>query len=160
MARLTESEIFDCLATNFRLAAEDCDKLAVVPEKGFVYHALRSKLKLLEGACRQAAAWRGDARWYPIGLQMEQCHQRAGEWLRGVKTEAGRMPHTQAELHTLFTLLAKALRQLHGVAENLRTKATGKVGLILPTPGRAPHRETRPVQVRTPGGIILPAGAL
>src|ERR1700751_4496145 len=67
MGRPTEADIFD-LSENFRLAAEDCEKLARLPKKGRAYTSLRNKLELLEGACRQAVAWRDDARWLHIGM--------------------------------------------------------------------------------------------
>jgi hypothetical protein len=73
MGALTEPEIFDCLRTNFRLAANLCVELATKPRKGPNYNKLREALKLIEGAARQAAYWRSDARWLQIGLQMAEC---------------------------------------------------------------------------------------
>lgn len=155
MSRLTEQEIIDCLVTNFRLGAESCDDLAKLPRKGPSYRSLREQLKLCEGSCRQLAYFREDARWLQIGLYLEACHQKAGDWLRY------RHPAK------LFCKLAENLR--HGLADAQRMKdaATGKAGAILPKPQAAPFRDTRPVVVPTlpPGmqqrasGLIVPAGA-
>ena len=143
MGCLTELEIFDCLSANFKLAAEHCDDLAKLPRKGPTYRKLREELKLLEGASRQAAHWRGDARWLQIGLYMEEVHKRAGAWLRGYKLPNGqRVTHREGTLHPLFTKLAENMREGRRAAERLRTARTGRIGLILPKPGT----------------LILPAG--
>ena len=157
MGDLTETEIFDCLKSNFRLAAQCCDDLARLPRKGPTYRRLRDHLKLIEGACKQAAAWRSDARWYRIAFMMGEAHKRAGNWLRGIKNPAG--PATKlapGQLHPLFTQLAENLRKGYAVAESFRTGKVNKLGMILPQPLPGPHRDTRPVQVVTPGGIIIP----
>lgn len=159
MGNLTETEIFDCLSDNFRLAAEDCDKLARLPRKGPTYSDLRTRLELLEGACRQAAAWREDARWLRIGLFMAETHKRAGGWLRGIKAGPGpRVKIAPGHMHPLFVKLAENLRAMQARADELRTKATGKVGAILPEPEAAPHRDTTPVGWRRPSGLIIPDG--
>jgi hypothetical protein len=158
MGQLTESDIFECLSTNFRLAAEDCEKLARSPRRGQTYAALRDKLELLEGACRQASVWRQDTRWLAIGMAMAEAHKRAHGWLMGVKINGGpRIKIADGHMHPLFVKLAENLRLAHRKAEEIRTKATGKVGMILPTPGRAPRRDTVPVGWRRPSGIIVPA---
>ena len=162
MGDLTEVEIFDCLETNFRLAAECCEALAVLPRKGSTYDALRNKLLLIEGACRQAAAWRGDSRWLPMGLQMAACHKLAGEWLRGIKQPDGsRRRLNEGEIHPLFKKLAEVLRQGQKAARDLKTKRTNRVGIILPAMMPAPHRDTRPVHISVPlhlrpSGLIVP----
>src|ERR1700687_4447619 len=119
MGRLTETEIFDCLKTNLRLAAQSCDKLAVSPRKGPTYVKLRDELRLVEGACGQAAFWRGgDARWLKIGLFMAEAHKRAGGWLRGEKQPAGpSIKLAPAEMHPLFKKLAENLRAAYVKAE-------------------------------------------
>lgn len=161
MGQLTEVEIFDCLATNFRLAAEDCEKLARSPRKGPTYAALRDKLELIEGACRQAAAWREDTRWLTIGMMMGEAHKRSGDWLRGIKVKDGapRVKIAPGHMHPLFMKLAEHLRAAHARAEEFRTKATGKMGTILPVAGPAPHRDTTPVGWRNRGGLIVPESA-
>ena len=140
MGALTETEIFACLAENLTLAAEECERLAVLPAAGPTYNSLRHRLRLIEGACRQASAWREDTRWLPIGLMMHEAHDRAGNWLRGFHPRK------------LFLKLAENLRALAHIADDLRTKATGTVGMILPDPLSSPIRtQDRPVQVALPG---------
>ena len=140
MGALTETEIFACLAENLTLAAEECERLAVLPAAGPTYNSLRHRLRLIEGACRQASAWREDTRWLPIGLMMHEAHERAGNWLRGFHPRK------------LFLKLAENLRALAHIADDLRTKATGTVGMILPDVLSSPIRtQDRPVQVALPG---------
>jgi hypothetical protein len=161
MAQLTEVEIFDCLRTNLRLAAQSCDALAVHPRKGKNYTKLRDELRLVEGACRQAAFWRQDARWLRIGLFIAEAHKRSGGWLRGLKVGNVRVPLAPGHLHPLFVKLAEILRAAYARADEYQTKATGRIGMILPKPGPAPHRDTRPVGYRrSPGGLILPPAGL
>jgi hypothetical protein len=120
-------------------------------------------LKLVEGACRQVAFWRGgDARWLAIGLCMAEAHKRAGDWLRGTKNAAGvRVKPAAGQLNPLFLKLADNLRALYVKAEEFRTKRTNRIGPILPIPGAPPHRDTRPVgYTRSAGGIILPSGSM
>ena len=162
MGALTETEIFDCMRTSLKAAAECCDELARTPLKGPVYDRLRKELKLIEGCCRQASAWREDTRWLPIGLMMHEVHDKAGNWLRGWKhPENGqRIKFAEGQRNPLFVKLGENLRALSTVAENLRTKATGRVGMILPKPLPGPHRDTRPVGFRqSPSGLILPGAA-
>lgn len=160
MGQLTEAEIFECLKTNFRLAAEDCDKLAVSPRKGPTYASLRDKLELIEGACRQASAWRQDTRWLAIGMYMAKAHDLSLEWLRGISAGPGRprVKIAAGEMHPLFVKLAENLRAAEKKAEEYRTKATGKVGTILPAAQRAPLRDTTPIGWRRPSGLIVPPG--
>lgn len=143
MSDLTEAEIFDCLVDNFKKAAVHAEDLAKLPRKGPNYAKLREELKLVEGAARQAAYWRQDARWLQIGLYMEEAHQRAGNWLRGIKNpttgEWRKIP--EGQLHPYFMKLAENLRAGLKLAEGYRDNRTGRVGMILPasmqqTPGR------------------------
>jgi hypothetical protein len=106
---ITEAEIWDCLRTNFRLAAEHCDDLAKLPAQGPTYQLLLGELSLIEGACRQAAHWREDAGgvtlppgqpgahgfeavrlgetdsagWLDVAHMMGEVHKRCGGWIRG-----------------------------------------------------------------------------
>ena len=156
MSALTESEIFACLSENFRLAVQYCEDLARLPKKGPTYLKLRESLKLLEGACRQAAYWRSDARWFRLGLMMEEAHKRAGSWLRGADDGTGqRVKLAAGHLHPLFVKLADNLRKGHLSAEQLRHKKTGRIGPILPAMPSITRIGNRPVQV-SKGGIILP----
>ena len=165
MGALTEVEIFDCLTTNLKLAAELCDDLARIPLRGATYRKYCATLKLIEGACKQASTWREDTRWLPIGRMMAECHQRAGDWLRGFKMPDGtRVKIAEGTLHPCFEKLASTLRGLILVVEKTRHERTNRSGMILPETARAPHRDTRPVGFRrpdhvSPGGIILPASA-
>lgn len=167
MGRLTEPEIFDCLVENLRLAAEHSDEMAINPRKGPIYRQFRDELKLVEGACRQAAAWRTDSRWYPLGLMMEQAHQYAGEWLRGVvdPVTGRRRPIPEGQKHPLFVKLAEKLREFLKAVENLRNRRTGIAGAVLPVPVNLGRREGSPVSVilppgmnRTKAGLIVPDG--
>lgn len=160
MGALSEQEIFDCLTTNFRLAAEDCEKLATRPRKGPTYQALRDKLELLEGACRQASVWRQDTRWLTIGLYMAKAHELSLEWLRGIPAGPGRprVKVAAGHMHPLFVKLAENLRAAHVKADQFRTKATGKIGTILPTVQAAPLRDATPAGWRRPSGLIVPSG--
>ena len=158
MSALSEQEIFQCLSENFKLAAEHCEDLAKLPAKGPTYRKLINELKLIEGACRQAAYWRQDDRWFRIGLYAEQCHQRAGNWLRAFAPSV------------YFLKLAEALRAGHMKAEEFKTKKTGKVGMLLTDingGGEAPLRKSsisvmlpEPAPKKSKGGIIIPDGVL
>lgn len=169
---LTEAEIFACLSENFRLAAEHCDLLASLPMRGPTYQLLVEELGNIESAARQAAYWRddaggcaapigfagthgfealksdmGDPGWLEIAHMMGECHKRAGSWLRG------HYPRP------LFLKLAAVLRDCHRKAELRRTSKTGHAaGTQMPPVRPGPHRDTRPVSVKTPGGIDLPPG--
>ena len=162
MGALTEVEIFDQMATQFRVAGEACDRLAARPSGGVTYDRLRKALRLLQGCCRQASVWREDARWLPIAQKLNECHHRAGDWLRGIKQQDGRrLKLAPGTLHPAFLMLAALLRQLAQVADTIRHQRTGRVGMILPRELPGPHRDTRPVGWRdiTPCGILLPHGA-
>ncbi len=168
MGALTEIEIFDQLETSFRSAIELCDLLAVAPLKGHIYRKFRDHLKLIEGCCKQANCWREDTRWLQFIAFTRETHQRAGDWLRGYKTKRPDgsffyVPISMGEKHQCFVVLADILRNMHKSAEQIRTKRTNKVGMILPAPLAAPSRDTRPAGWRangasvSKGGIILPS---
>jgi len=146
MGALTEQEIFSAMRENLRGAADDCDLIANHPSSGPAFDRMRKRLKLVEGCCRQAAYWREDARWLPMGVKMEQAHQIARKWLH--------RPTVQAK--KLFTGLAAVLRQFADQLDKLQNARSNRVGLILPKPQAAPLRSGRPVQVMTPGGVLLP----
>ena len=154
MGDLTEREIFSRMSDSLGDAISGCVALAERPKKGATYRKLVDDLLLIEGCCRQAAAWRSDARWLAIAPLMEGAHQRAGNFLRW---------HHPA---TAFLKLADNLRALKTVCDDLRTKATGIVGTIMPPPPLALQRDTKPVSVILPPGfktplksdIILPKG--
>lgn len=152
MDALNETQLLGRLVENFRLAAEDCDALAVLPAKGPTYDKLRKRLKVVEDDCRMVGSLRADARWLQIGLMMAATHRMAGDWLRGLKGDDGirrRIP--AGTMHPLFVKLAENLRAAMISAQNLRTKATGRTGPILPKPLPAPTRtQGRQIQVLMP----------
>ena len=159
MGDLTEVEIFDCLATNCRQAAERADRLARSPRRGPNYVAYRDHLKLVEGACRQAGYFRDDARWFALGRQMAHAHAVAGEWLRGIKVKGSpvRVKLAEGHIHPLFCKMAENLRALHAKAEQMKNAATGRLGPILPRVQEGPHRDTRPVGwSATQSGLFVP----
>jgi hypothetical protein len=145
MGDLTEREIFDRMKSSFREAADISLRLAR-GERGPLYRQLRAHLGLIEGTLRQAAWWREDTRWLYVVPCVARAHQEAGRWLR----EKG--PRTGEK----FAKLSEFLRFGEKAAEDLRLKRTERLGLILPRPQAPPHRETRPVTVKTPGGLIVP----
>lgn len=163
MGALTEAEIFDCLETNFRLAAEDCEKLAK-KQRGNVYARLREELRLIEGAAQQAKYWRQDARFTLIEAFAAKAAELSGGWLRGVKLPNGmyaKIPDGQR--HPYFMRLAEILRGEHQKLKDLRDKKTGRVGLILPKVRTETRTEGRPIQVLLPdamakreSGLIVP----
>lgn len=145
MSALTELEIFSILFESFGSAAEKAETLAWNPRRGFVYREFLKEIKLIEGACTQAATWREDARWLTIGFMMGEVQRRAGNWLRNSPTK-----ETRAEADKRFKKLAENLRRFAYECEGLRDKATGKLGIIVPEPLPGPHRDTRPVSVLMP----------
>lgn len=146
MTALSEVEIFDCLTSNLHEAAATCDLMVVAAARGPLYRKLRGNLVLIEGACRQMGFWRGDMRFQILGVRAAECHKRAGTWLRR---------HAAPQL---FTKLAEMLRKIEGDVARLRDRATGKRGAILVPAQPGPHRDTRPVYVRT-SGLLVPASA-
>lgn len=154
---VTESEILSLLHQTFRIAAEHCDALAVLPARGPTYRALCRELQTAENCCRQVAYYRQDTRWLTFGMYMEGAHKRAGNWLRDRS-----MPRTHNSnlAHPLFVKLAENLRYGLERVEELQNKKTGIVGMILPAVKPAPTRTSgRLIQVRrSHGSLILPPG--
>ena len=145
---LSEREIFDQMLMSLRGAIDDCVEIASQPRSGPQFERLRAKLKLVEGCCRQAAAWREDTRWLPIGITVEQAHQRARGWLHRPTVASKK----------LFLMLADNLRLLEKAVVGLQTKATGRKGIILPDMVSLGRRAGAPVQV--PGGFVKNASGL
>ena len=165
MSVLTEAEIFDCLVSNFKLAAEDCDALAKRPVSGPAYMSLRDCLASIDGAMKQAAFWREDQRWLLISEQIPQAHKLAGEWLRGVEVESDtpgvmiRRPIPEGELHPCFAKLAEFLRFCAVETEKLRHAKTNKTGAYLLDPGSSSRRAGHVGWQPRESGLIVPAGA-
>ena len=148
---LQEIEIFDCLRTNLKQAAEEARQLAWHPRRGHIYLAMCAHVGLAEGACRQAAVHREDARWLTLGMALSGVPKRAGRWIRGMPSKAAR-----SEAHRLFLKLGETLDKMAYDFDRLRDMATGHIGMILPEP-LALSRDTRPVSVRLPSGLIVPS---
>ena len=142
--RLTEREILDALTEAFRLAAEDCERLAK-GERGPIYVAFRRRLREAEKYCRVVGGWRSDARWLPIGLKLAETQQKCGAWLRA-KGPGWR-----------FAGLAQILRAGQHRAEALRHARTGTRNPILPetAPRHWEVEAGRPVSMN---GLALPPG--
>lgn len=166
MSQTTEREILSLLADHLKKAAEDCEHLAWHPRRGFIYQRFRQALTEASGCCEQVFYYRGyDEPWLILGNLIAFVLERSGNWLRGdrILTPDGRSMHTggtidhRKKAQPEFRWLANKLRELHYDTERLRDMATGVIGprMLPEMPG--PHRDTRPVQVMTPGGIILPA---
>lgn len=158
MSDLTETEVIDRMRTSLREAIQASADLAVKSRKGPSYNKLREHLGLVEGACRQLAAFREDARWYNIGRLMAECHQKAGGWLRGWKDpKTGHRHHWRAgEKNRLFLMLEANLKAIDKAAETLRTAKTGRVGMILPVAPNTGRKITAvPGYNVSPGGILL-----
>jgi hypothetical protein len=134
---LTEPEIFDQMAESFRLSAEACEKLAVIPKRGRNYQVLVKHLKLLEGCCRQIGYYRGgDARWLILAKKMGDFHKIAGDWLRGSPNPAGgpNILTPQSQFHPMFTFLSQYLAKGERLAWACKEEKTGRIGPILPKP--------------------------
>jgi len=156
MLNYTEQELLQSLKDNLHLAAEDCDKIAIHPFRGFVYDSMRKKLKEIEKLCNQVGKYRdGDCRWFPIGIAMNQVHEKCGYWLRNTSSKDAR-----AQAIPLFQKLAENLRALHYQILELEYKRTGHIGPILPKVKEAPHRQNKPVVVKRPSGLIIPNGVI
>jgi len=163
MADLSEQDIFRRMDDSFKEAIDLCNRMAR-GERGSCYRLLRAHLGHLEGTFRQMGWWREDARWlayekdrptlgrfqyddqdqHSLVWVVAKAHESAGKWLR------------EKHPNWKFAKLAQVLAAAHKAAERLRHRPTERRGTILPRPLEGEHRDTRPVQVMTPGGIILP----
>lgn len=136
---LTEREIFASLKENYRLAAENARRLGN-GEGGPLYPNLRINLKFIEGGCRQAAFWRGDARWLALGAIAGRAANEAWQWVA---------PSKRHKMLSLAAMMENGLK----ASEQLQHDATGRSGLILPKVQAGPVRQNRPVQVILPDGF-------
>jgi hypothetical protein len=166
---LTESEIFDRMSGCLRAAASCAVQLARGKRRASLYDNLRKNLSMAGDCCRQAAAWREDCRWLEHDTLLAMCRKKAGDWLRGYKDPlTGRKVMLAIPLiNDLFAKLAQQLTHLHNVAIDLRDKATGRVGMILPRPRAEPGVRHRPQRVMLPpgmmattGGLVIPSGSV
>jgi hypothetical protein len=182
MSDLTEAEIFDCMAENLRLALESCRALAKSPKKGQHYWEFRERMRLVEGSCRQASAWRENTGWLDLGNKIHEALRRAGEWLRGVEIEITipskdgfpervvkmRKPPEDGKLHPCFMILGDLLEAMLVNAMRMKDAAHGRVGMILPEMPNLGRRVGAPVHFTTPkgmhrsatSGLVVPDGAV
>lgn len=148
---LTENEIFSQMKERLKSAASDCDLIASQPLSGAFFKHMRESLKLVEGSCRQMAMCREDSRWLTPAMYMERAHQIARAWLHRPSVKSKK----------LFVGLAAALRAMYRDIEKLQNNPVGRAGAILPAsvdPKRRGHVDMPFRGVKTPGGIIIPAG--
>ncbi len=139
MSDLTETEIFDRLRTSLREVIQGCVNLAEWPMQGPTYIQLRKDLAFCEGASRQAGHWRRDARWEVAAFQ-----QRIGD---AIRCHAPRK---------VFLGMADFFRKALYEADKLKAAKTNRRGPILPKAKEGSHRESRPVYIKRPSGLILP----
>jgi hypothetical protein len=146
-------EVFDLLSQTLKAAAEKCGQLAWHPRRGFIYMSFIKDLREAEGCCRQISLRREDARWLPLGMQLAHIHKLSGKWLRSSPTK-----ETRAAAHRLFKKTGETLRAIAYAAERLKFARTDHLGMILPAPitKGLPQRETSPVVVKLPNGLIVP----
>jgi hypothetical protein len=153
MGALTEPEIFGCMADALHVAEETCRGLAWHPRRGPQYRRFLAAIEDAIGCCDQAYYWRDyDARWLQNSQMLRAVKDMTGRWLRDSATkEARKLAHPQ------FKALADALAKLLLLTDKYKNGATGVLGPIMPKPLPLPYvRQGRPVQVMSPGGIILP----
>lgn len=148
--------------TSLKTAADYSEQLAVAPFKGEIYDKFRDEIGFIEGACRQASAWRDDARWLDLAAPMAEVHKRAGDWLRGYKVYGERVKLAEKELNLNFIALAAVLRRMMKAVDTLKNARPPKLGMITPDPVMPFLREDRKHRVILPpsvGSLIIPHGA-
>lgn len=144
MSDLTEIEVIDRMKTSLREAVQSCKELSIRSRTGPHYSNLRENLGLIEGALRQLAAFRGDTRWLPIALQIEQCHKSAGGWLRGYWDHGVKIVLAPGQNNKMFMLLGNNLIAIYDAVDKLSTAKTGIAGPILPAVMAETRRLGRP----------------
>lgn len=126
MNALTEKEQFESIRENLRLAAEDASAIATEPETGLRYIQLRKHLLAAEEACRAVMWLREDARWSEFSLLFPKCQEISRRWLTPLSVEGKKV----------FVRMAESLTWLLRYAEDMRTRRSGKRGIILPEIGK------------------------
>lgn len=153
---LSEHEIADRMRNSLRECIDASSKLAVLSIRGKQYERLRTHLHLVEGCCRQMAAYRDDARWLPFGMFMSNCHKLAGDWLRGHVKNGVLVVWSPGHMNQMFVQLATELTVVFEHLDKLVTAATGTTGPILPAPPAEERRVGRPGFLRR-SKLIVPA---
>lgn len=152
MARLTEIEIFSLAVESLRTGEECCRQLAWHPRRGPLYRRFLAAMDDAAGCADQAYYFRDyDARWLRNAAILRHVKDMTGRWLRdSASKDARKMAHPQ------FAALADTLGKLILTTEAYQNGATGRTGPIMPLVQPLPFVSGRPVQVMSPGGIILP----
>lgn len=144
MSNLVESEVWDRLRSSLRSAIDLCDKLAKEPGQGLNYLQMIKELALIEGGSRQLATFRLDARWTSFGFEMARFHDRIGD---AIRSHAAR---------TIFLHMKGMMEGALAAGTKMKDAKTGRRGPILPRVRPGPHRQNRPVYVKSPAGLLLP----
>jgi hypothetical protein len=154
---LTEPEVLDRLRTSLAEAIQASKDLAVRSRYGLPYQRLRDHLALIEGCCRQMAAFRGDGTWLPFGIYMAECHKRAGGWLRGYTSAGIHITYTPGQINQVFVTLAAQLTAIKDAVETKSDAKTGQLGPVLPATPTEERRVGRPAFGTAPKSkLILP----
>ena len=117
---ITEHEVKERLREALKAAAADAHLLAYVPGQGPIYDAFRKRMAEAEDMCRVLGHYREDSRWFAMGGMMERAHQMTRAWV------------TIHVARKMYLLLAEKLKDMEKSVRSLETKATGRVGMILP----------------------------
>lgn len=158
MSHLTENEVLDRMRTSLGEAIQASRDLAIRSRYGAPYQRLRDHLSLIEGCCRQMAAFRGDATWLPLGIMMAECHKRAGGWIRGYSHQGVHIVMAPGQTNEVFLSLASKLSLMLGVVNAHAAAKTGTLGPVLPAKPLEERRVGRPAfspPARKPA-LILP----
>lgn len=126
MTALTETEILDRHTQSLHEARQACQFLArqadpeLLAPRGRHYQALKEALALLEGTCRQMAAFRDDARWLRLGMVYAKAMRLAQVKFVGQRWAA---------FGTMMGVFDNGLRNM----TDLKDQRTGRRGMILPS---------------------------
>lgn len=153
---LKEPEIIDRLKVAMAEAIQASQDLAVRSRHGYPYQRLRDNLAVIEGCCRQMAAFRGDATWLPFGLYMAECHKRAGGWLRGYTKNGVHIIYAPGQMNEAFVGLAGALTAIRQALDVKFSAKTNQVGPVLPKPPAEERRLGRPAFSQPKSTLIVP----
>lgn len=159
MSDLTEQEVIDRMITSLREAMDASKALAIKSVRGPDYKKLREHLSLIEGCCRQLAAFREDTNYLNLGLRMEECHKAAGGWLRGYRKKGVKIMIAPGQMNEMFIRLYVNLEGiLKGVSDmlNAKTGARGPIIVGLPQEMRRLGRPAFPSTAPKAPALILP----
>lgn len=158
--KFVESETIDHMRDSLRQCIDACDNLARYSLRGLQYDRLRKHLEKTEGACREMAVFRNDARWLPFGMFMANAHKLAGLWLRGYMKDGIYHVWTTGHQNQMFVQLGKELKVILEGLDKMATAATGTTSPILPSPPAEERRIGRPgfdLRPKAQRTLIVPA---